>query len=205
MTKILGLTGGIASGKSTVSAYLGSLNLPIIDADLIAREVMKAGSPAISEICEQFGVDMLLANGELDRKKLGDVIFASPEKRNQLNDIVQGRIRAEIKQQLAECEKENPPLIILDIPLLYEEEYENQVDEIMVVYVDVDIQKARLRNRNKELTEEEALNRILSQMPLIEKAELADILIDNNGTIENTLSQVRKWLKTVVPEIEFAE
>lgn len=205
MTKILGLTGGIASGKSTVSAYLGSLNLPIIDADLIAREVMKAGSPAISEICEQFGADMLLANGELDRKKLGDVIFASPEKRNQLNDIVQGRIRAEIKRQLSECQKKNPPLIILDIPLLYEEEYENQVDEIMVVYVDVDIQKARLRNRNKELTEEEALNRILSQMPLIEKAELADILIDNNGTVENTLSQVRKWLKTVVPEIEFAE
>lgn len=205
MTKILGLTGGIASGKSTVSAYLDSLNLPIIDADLIAREVMKPGSPAISEIREQFGADMLLANGELDRKKLGDIIFASPEKRNQLNDIVQGRIRAEIKRQLAECEKNNPPLIILDIPLLYEEEYENQVDEIMVVYVDVDIQKARLRNRNKELTEEEALNRILSQMPLIEKAELADILIDNNGTIENTLNQVNNWLKTVAPEIEFAD
>lgn len=205
MTKILGLTGGIASGKSTVSAYFASLNVPIIDADLIAREVMKVGSPAFLEIQEQFGKEVFLENGELDRKSLGDIIFASPEKRNQLNEIVQGRIRAEIKEQLANCQQENPPLVILDIPLLYEEHYENEVDEVMVVYVDADVQKARLLNRNKELTEEEALNRILSQMPLLEKAELADVLIDNNGTVENTKAQVKTWLKTAVPEIEFAE
>src|SRR5699024_2436872 len=135
MTKILGLTGGIASGKSTVSAYFASLNLPIVDADLVAREVMKAGSPVLSEIQEQFGADVLLTSGELDRKKLADVIFASPEKRNQLNEIVQGRIRAEIKRQLAECQKKNPPLIILDIPLLYEEHFDTEVIKIIILLV----------------------------------------------------------------------
>lgn len=201
MTKILGLTGGIASGKSTVSAYFASLNVPIIDADLVARKVMRADSPALLAIREEFGTEVLLENGELDRKTLGELIFASPEKRNRLNEIVQGRIRAEIKRQLTEYQKKNPPLIILDIPLLYEEHYENLVDEVMVVYVDADVQKSRLRNRNKELTEEEALNRILSQMPLLEKAELADVLIDNNGTIEQTRVQVQDWLLNTVSEM----
>ena len=93
----------------------------------------------------------------------------------------------------------------MDIPLLYEEHYENLVDEVMVVYVDADVQKARLRNRNKELTEEEALNRILSQMPLLEKAELADVLIDNNGTIEQTRVQVQDWLLNTVSEMNLTD
>ena len=93
----------------------------------------------------------------------------------------------------------------MDIPLLYEETYETEVDEVMVVYVDADVQKERLLKRNTDLTEEDALNRILSQIPLAEKAKLADVLIDNNGTIEQTLAQVRDWLKTTAPEIEVAE
>ncbi|MEY8291989.1 dephospho-CoA kinase [Carnobacteriaceae bacterium 52-44] len=205
MTKILGLTGGIASGKSTVSKYFASLNIPIIDADLVAREVMRAGSPAVKDIREQFGEEVLLENGEINREYLGELVFTYPKKRKQLNEIVQGRIRTEIADQTKALLEKTPPLIILDIPLLYEETYETEVDEVMVVYVDVDVQKERLLKRNTDLTEEDALNRILSQIPLAEKAKLADVLIDNNGTIEQTLAQVRDWLKTTAPEIEVAE
>lgn len=205
MTKILGLTGGIASGKSTVSKYFASLNIPIIDADLVAREVMRAGSPAVKDIREEFGEEVLLENGEINREYLGELVFTYPEKRKQLNEIVQGRIRTEIADQTKALLEKNPPLIILDIPLLYEETYETEVDEVMVVYVDADVQKERLLKRNTDLTEEDALNRILSQIPLAEKAKLADVLIDNNGTIEQTLAQVRDWLKTTAPEIELAE
>jgi len=205
MTKILGLTGGIASGKSTVSKYFASLNIPIVDADLVAREVMRAGSPAVKDIREEFGEEVLLENGEINREYLGELVFTYPEKRKQLNEIVQGRIRTEIADQTKALLEKNPPLIILDIPLLYEETYETEVDEVMVVYVDADVQKERLLKRNTDLTEEDALNRILSQIPLAEKAKLADVLIDNNGTIEQTLAQVRDWLKTTAPEIEVAE
>ena len=205
MTKILGLTGGIASGKSTVSKYFASLNIPIVDADLVAREVMRAGSPAVKDIREEFGEEVLLENGEINREYLGELVFTYPEKRKQLNEIVQGRIRTEIADQTKALLEKNPPLIILDIPLLYEETYETEVDEVMVVYVDADVQKERLLKRNKDLTEEDALNRILSQIPLSEKAKLADVLIDNNGTIEQTLAQVKSWLKTTAPEIEIAE
>ena len=205
MTKILGLTGGIASGKSTVSKYFASLNIPIVDADLVAREVMRAGSPAVKDIREEFGEEVLLENGEINREYLGELVFTYPEKRKQLNEIVQGRIRTEIADQTKALLEKNPPLIILDIPLLYEETYETEVDEVMVVYVDADVQKERLLKRNTDLTEKDALNRILSQIPLAEKAKLADVLIDNNGTIEQTLAQVRDWLKTTAPEIEVAE
>jgi dephospho-CoA kinase len=205
MTKILGLTGGIASGKSTVSKYFASLNIPIVDADLVAREVMRAGSPAVKDIREEFGEEVLLENGEINREYLGELVFTYPEKRKQLNEIVQGRIRTEIADQTKALLEKNPPLIILDIPLLYEETYETEVDEVMVVYVDADVQKERLLKRNTDLTEEDALNRILSQIPLAEKAKLADVLIDNNATIEQTLAQVRDWLKTTAPEIEVAE
>lgn len=204
MTKLLGLTGGIASGKSTVSKYFASLNIPIIDADLIAREVMRAGSPAVATIQEQFGEEVISADGEINRGYLGELIFTYPEKREQLNGIVQGIIRAEIERQVDNFLEKNPPLIILDLPLLYEENYQTEVDEVMVVYVDADVQKERLMKRNEELTEEDAIKRILSQIPLSEKAKLADILIDNNGTIEHTIDQVKLWLKTAVPEIETA-
>src|SRR5690625_3502809 len=155
MTKILGLTGGIASGKSTVSKYFASLNIPIIDADLVAREVMRAGSPAVKDIREEFGEEVLLENGEINREYLGELVFTDPEKRKQLNEIVQGRIRTEIADQTKALLEKNPPLIILDIPLLYEETYETEVDEVMVVYVDADVQKERLLKRNTDLTEEE--------------------------------------------------
>ncbi len=195
MTKILGLTGGIASGKSTISNYLQSLNIPVVDADLLARKVMRAGQPAVAEIAEVFGCEVLLANGEINRQRLGQIVFESADKRKELNQIVQYRIRAEIKKEIKNYLKDNPTLIVLDIPLLYEESYESEVDEVMVVYVDSETQKERLLKRDKELSEVDASNRINSQIPLLEKKKKADIVIDNNGTIEDSIRQVNEWLQ----------
>lgn len=198
MSLVLGLTGGIASGKSTVSRYFKSLEVPIVDADLIAREVMKAGSPTVSTIRKQFGDEVILDNGEIDRKRLGKIIFASSEKREQLNSIVQATIRTEILNQKNKLVAEKYPLVVLDVPLLYEESFEQAVDLVMVVYVDVEIQKERLLKRNPELLEIEAENRIQSQMPLDKKAALADVVIDNNGAIEETIKQVNNWVERAI-------
>lgn len=195
MTKILGLTGGIASGKTTVSNYLRSLNIPLIDADLLARKVMRAGQPAVAEIVEVFGKGVLLANGEINRQELGRIVFESEDKRKKLNRIVQYKIREEIQNEIEAYLKDEPTLIVLDIPLLYEENYEREVDEVMVVYVDSDTQKDRLLKRDKDLSEVDAINRINSQMALSEKAKRADVVIDNNGSVESSIEQVSEWLQ----------
>lgn len=203
MTKVLGLTGGIASGKSTVSDYFRKRKIPVVDADLVAREVMKAGHPTVKKVGEQFGQEVILENGEIDRDKLGQMIFSSPEKRKQLNAIVQDDIRAQILEEKESLLKEKHALIVLDIPLLFEGNYESSVDEVMVVYVEKSTQKERLLKRNPGLSETDALNRIYSQMPLEDKAKQADILIDNNGTIEQTTKQVANWLATTFDTAAF--
>lgn len=194
MTKVLGLTGGIASGKTTVSNYLKSLGIDVIDADIIAREVMQAGEPVVLEIAEAFGNEMLLPNGEIDRQRLGESIFQSEIKREKLNQLVQGKIYREIMNQRNELLKKDNQLIVLDIPLLYEKNYEKMVDAVMVVYVDPATQKKRLMLREEQLSETDAMNRIQAQMPLKEKAKKADILINNNQTVKETISQVNNWL-----------
>jgi len=190
---ILGLTGGIASGKSTVSEYFKQYGVPIIDADVVSREIVEVESEGLYEIVQNFGDSILTETGELDRKKLGKMIFSDKKKRILLNQILHPAIKNRILSQKKDLEKENVPLIILDIPLLYEANYENEVDEVMVVYVDRDIQKRRLIERS-QLTAEEAENRINAQMDLKRKKELADIVIDNSGTLEETYQQVSQWL-----------
>lgn len=201
MTKILGLTGGIASGKSTVGNYLRSLGALFIDADKVARDVMRAGSPVVDKIREAFGDSVIREDGEIHRENLGKLVFASPGKRKQLDTIVQGEIRKEIIAQRDELLQKEPPLLVLDIPLLYEQEYEAEVDTVMVVYVIQRKQKDRLMKRDPHLTEDEALNRIYSQIPISEKVKRADIVIDNNGSIPDTLTQVKDWVRLNVPEI----
>lgn len=195
MTKIVGLTGGIASGKSTISNYFKEKQIPVIDADRIAHEVMKAGEPTVEEIRQAFGNEVIQEDGEINRDKLGAIVFESDEKRDTLNRIVHQEIRKRIKEQRDQLIEEQHPLIVLDIPLLFEAGYEEEMDEVLLVYVDQETQIDRLLTRDAHLTRQDALNRIQSQMPLEEKVKRADTRISNEGTVEETIQQVEKWLE----------
>ena len=194
MTYLLGLTGGIASGKSTISDYFKAKNIPVIDADLVAREVVEPGTKGLDQIVQEFGQSILLADGTLNRKKLGSMIFEDSKKREKLNAILSGAIRQNILDKISELKKLQRPLIVLDIPLLYEGGYQELVDSVMVCYVPKEIQLSRLMKRDK-LTKQEAMKRIDSQMTLEEKNKLADVVIDNSGRIDDTLKQVQTWLE----------
>ena len=194
MTVVIGLTGGIASGKSTVSQMFRELSIPVIDADIIAREVVEQGKPAYNKIVEVFGEEILQADGELDRPKLGSVVFHNEEKRLQLNGIVHPAVRKEMNDQKDMYIKEGMQAVVLDIPLLFESKLTNLVDQILVVAVAPSTQLERLMKRNG-FSEEEAKARIDSQMPLIEKVTLADKIIHNDGTITETKAQLQRILK----------
>ena len=191
---IIGLTGGIASGKSTVSKMLGELGLPIVDADIIARQVVERGEDAYQKIVKQFGEDILTDEGNIDRKKLGAIIFANSEKRKLLNEIVHPAVRAEMKRQIDKHSSEGHERIVLDIPLLFESNLQSMVDKIIVVYIPKELQLQRLMKRDGS-TEEEALQRIQSQMPIEEKKSLADAVLHNSGSIEETKEQLIQLFK----------
>lgn len=184
----IGLTGGIASGKSTVSNMLLELGLQVVDADIASRKVVEPGEPALEEIAEAFG-DVLQENGELDRKKLGTIIFQDESKRQQLNQIVHPRVREWMHNQMGIYEREGRPAIILDIPLLLESRLNSWADQVLLVYVSKPIQIKRLMERDGS-SEEEALQRIHSQMPLDEKKAYADRIINNEGRLSDTREQL---------------
>ncbi len=186
---ILGLTGGIASGKSTVSTMLGALGACVIDADLVAREVVAPGSPGLAEIREHFGDGVLAADGSLDRKALGAIVFADAEKRAALNAIVHPRVFATMLSRVTDALAEKVPLIVLDVPLLFESARKYPVDATAVVYVDPATQLARLMARDGS-DEAAARARIEAQMALEEKRKRADHVIDNTGDLEHTRTQV---------------
>lgn len=189
MAFTIGLTGGIASGKSTVSAMMRELGLPVIDADEAARAVVRPGEEAYRQIVAAFGPGILRADGEIDRAKLGAIVFNDEQQRKTLNAIVHPAVR---KKMLAEKEahiRSGAKTVVLDIPLLFESGLTHWVDKVLVVYVDDDVQLRRLMARNG-FTEEEALARIRSQWPMAEKVKRADAVIDNNGTIEETRRQL---------------
>lgn len=194
MAYILGLTGGIASGKSTVSQIFKEKEIPVVDADVGAREVVKPGKPALKKIKEAFGDEVFLEDGTLNRPALGKIIFKDKVKRQQLNECIRGDIRQWIKEERDRYIEEGYPFIVLDVPLLYEAEYEKEVDAVMVVAVDEQTQAERLMKRN-DLSKDEAKERIVAQMPLKEKVNRADTVIDNNGSLEQTSEQVVSWMK----------
>jgi dephospho-CoA kinase len=187
----IGLTGGIASGKSTVSQWLIRHGYPVIDADKISREVVAAGEPVLCKIAEKFGDTMILPTGELDRKKLASLVFQDDKERLKLNALLHPLIRARMLKELDQHEKEGASLAFLDIPLLYESGLESWVDKTIIVYVSETNQLKRLMARNR-LAESQAHARIVSQMPLSEKVKLADAVIDNNGSIEETEAQLQR-------------
>ncbi|HJA24170.1 dephospho-CoA kinase [Limosilactobacillus coleohominis] len=194
MTMVIGLTGGIATGKTTVSNYLKELGYSIIDADVIARQVVEPGTKGLRMITDTFGEKVLTSDGLLDRQHLAQLVFTSSEQLQQLNRILQPIIRERIQEPISTSKD---PVVVIDVPLLYEQHYEDLCDVVMVVSAQPQQQLERLMNRN-HLTMDEAKNRVASQMPLSSKERLADVVIDNNGSVEETRQQVKKWLNQVV-------
>ncbi|MBD2434606.1 MULTISPECIES: dephospho-CoA kinase [Fischerella] len=185
--KIIGLTGGIATGKTTVANYLAdAYNLPILDADIYAREAVCVGSPILDAIATRYGKQILLPNENLDRQTLGEIIFKNSEERtwveNLIHPYVRDRFQAEIKASTVET-------LVLVVPLLFEAGMTNLVTEIWVVWCSQQQQLTRLMQRN-HITFEQAQARIHSQMPIGEKAARADVVLDNSSTLEALLKQV---------------
>ena len=190
---IIGLTGSIASGKSTVAKMIESYGLPIVDADIVARQVVEPGTPTLKKIAEAFGQDIIAQDGSMDRAKVGSTIFHHEEKRKTLNSIIHPAIREEMLRQRDELLSYGEKNIFMDIPLLFESKLEHFVEKIIVVSVNKEVQLKRLMERNG-FTEDEANARIASQIPVKEKELLADAVIHNNGTLEDTAIQLQNIL-----------
>jgi len=195
--KVLGLTGGIGSGKSMVLSMFANLGAEVIDADQLAREVVEPGQPALEEIATAFGRDMLMPDGRLDRGKLARIIFADPVARARLNAITHPRIQERMATEMA-LRGSRPGLLIVDIPLLYENDRSDTVESVIVVWVDAKTQLRRLTERDG-LTPDEARQRIAAQMPLDEKRARADLVVDNSGSRENTRRQVEVIYRRFAP------
>lgn len=191
---IIGLTGSIASGKSTVSEMLKTLGYPIVDADLVARLVVEPGSETLSQIAQAFGPEVIKEDGTMDRAKVGQIIFNDPASRKILNDIIHPAIRQEMLRQREEFIMQGFKTIIMDIPLLFESRLQHFVDKILVVSVTEENQFDRLVKRNG-FTEQEARARISSQLPMSVKEDGADAVIYNNGTLEETKAQLTRILE----------
>jgi dephospho-CoA kinase len=193
--QVIGLTGGIASGKSTVARILKKAGAVIIDADRIARDVVKKGLPAYQKIIDTFGDKVVSPDGEIDRGVLGDIIFNDPQKKQLLNRIAHPYVSKETNLQLKHIEKTHPnTIVILDIPLLLEAQMHKNLYEVIVVYVPEHTQIKRLMQRDG-ISEADALARVRSQMPIEEKKDLATIVIDNSGTREDTRKRTLEIFK----------
>ncbi|MBO0960117.1 dephospho-CoA kinase [Neobacillus sp. MM2021_6] len=189
MSLVIGLTGGIASGKSTVSTMFKEMDITVVDADIEARLAVKKGEPAYLKIIAEFGTEILLEDGEIDRPKLGSIIFHQAEKRQLLNEITHPEVRKRMRKQIDNATKNNEKVVVLDIPLLFESKLTFMVDKTILVFVDNETQLRRLIERN-DLSVDDAKARIRSQMPLSDKVTLADAVINNNGTISDTRKQL---------------
>ncbi|CAC8740624.1 Dephospho-CoA kinase [Staphylococcus aureus] len=179
MPKVIGLTGGIASGKSTVSELLSVFGFKVVDADKAAREAVKKGSKGLAQVREVFGDEAIDENGEMNRRYMGDLVFNHPEKRLELNAIIHPIVRDIMEEEKQEYLKQGYN-VIMDIPLLFENELENTVDGVWVVYTSESIQMDRLMQRNN-LSLEDAKARVYSQISIDKKSRMADHVIDNLG------------------------
>lgn len=187
---VIGLTGGIASGKSTVSGMLSDLGAKIIDADKIAREIVNPGMAALKKIVENFGSEILNLDGTLDRKALGNKVFSDPGKLRLLNEITHPEIRRIVEERISQIrERCSGIIIVIDAAVLIESGMSDLVDEIWIVYVDQDTQIKRLIKRNS-MEPEEAEMRIKSQMSFCEKVKYSHRIIDNSKDVEHTKKQV---------------
>jgi len=199
---LVGLTGGVATGKSTVSAMFRALGCVVIDADLLAREVVEPGRPAYERIVAEFGRQVLQSDGRLDRKALGAIVFSDPARRACLESITHPEIRARFAARLAELAAEGfEGLVIFDAPVMIESGSYRTVDRLVVVTSDESLQLARQGSRDG-LAADEALRRIRSQAPLPDKVKLADHVIDNSGDLRSTEAQVREVHRALLEDLD---
>jgi dephospho-CoA kinase len=198
---LVGLTGGIATGKSTVSEILRGLGAEIIDADQLARDVVEPDQPALRGIVAEFGRDVVSPDGRLDRKRLGAIVFADPERRKRLEALTHPAIRARFQARLDELATRGfAGIVIYDAPVMIEAGGYKDMDRLVVVVTDETTQAARLRTRDGS-DDAEGRRKIASQMPLAEKAKLADYVIDNSGDLKATAAQVRRVFAALVDEL----
>ena len=187
--KVIGITGGIGTGKSTVTQILRKSGLPVICADECAKEVVEQGSPTLEKIIKLFGHEYKTSTGELDRKKLGTLVFQNPEKLRQLNAIIHPVVQSLMKQKINEYKRINTAILFLDIPLLFESKLEHLCNQVVVVSTPKEIQLQRI-NKRDSLPTQEIENRLASQMPLSEKEKRAHYIIENSSTLDNLEKEV---------------
>jgi dephospho-CoA kinase len=190
-TRVIGLTGGIGSGKSTVARLLAALGAPVVDADVLARRVVEPGQPAYEDIVHEFGKDVLLADGTIDRKQLGARVFADAAARAKLNTITHPRIAALAQAEVARHVAAGAPVVIYEAALIVENRLHQAMDGLIVVAVPVEVQVARLCARDG-VDEAAARARLAAQAPLADKLAAATWVVDNAGTLEHTRAQVER-------------
>ena len=193
MAFVLGITGGIATGKSSIVQHIKQLGFPVVDADIIARHLLDQNMPAYNEVVKVFGSEILQENGEINRQLLGALVFNHPDKLQQLDELMAPFLKEKIMSAIKK-ESHNQKLVIVDVPLMYEKGYDEWMDQVAVVYCTPEQQLNRLMKRN-QLTEKEAKQRINSQLPIEMKKLLAEIVFDNSANLKQTLEQVNTWLK----------
>jgi dephospho-CoA kinase len=197
---LVGLTGGLATGKSTVSEILRALGCLVLDADVLAREVVQPGEPALAAIAREFGRDVLLPDGTLDRKRLGGIVFADPARRKRLEAITHPAIRDRYRTRLAELEAQGfEGIVVWDAPVMIESGGYRDVDRLIVVITDEATQRARALARDGDRADVE--RKIASQMSLADKARLADHVIDNSGDRAATEARTREVHATLLAEL----
>jgi dephospho-CoA kinase len=194
--KLVGLTGGIASGKTTVAKILEQLGAAIVDADVLSREVVEPGQPAWQEIVATFGYDLLQADRTLDRQKLRAIIFDKPEARKQLEAIIHPRVRALAAEKIRAHQEAGHAVVVYVVPLLFEGNLQDGLRPVILVACDVNIQRQRLVARD-QLEVAAAQKHIDAQMSLEEKRRLADYVIENNGSLADLERQVGEVLAKI--------
>ena len=197
--RIIGLTGGIACGKSTVSKALRALGAAIIDADALAHELSQPNAPIFNAYVERFGREIVTAGGTLDRAAIAARVFADPAVRTEVDAVTHPLIRAAAEERLCAARAAEKRAAVLDVPLLFEAGWDTLADEVWVVALPAEEQLARLLARDKTMSEGEARARISAQMPLAEKCARADIVIDNSGTVEETRECIEQlWRERII-------
>lgn len=193
---IIGLTGGIGSGKSTIASWFREWHIPVIDGDKLAREAVNSGSPVLSILADAFGKEILSEEGTLKRRQLGQIVFQDKAKLSRLNQIMHPAIWHLVESRLKACKDAGEKMAVLDMPLLIEAGWQSRVDSVWVVYVSTEVQISRVMKRDG-LKRSQVMAIMQNQIPVEEKLSYADVIINNEGSEENTRRQVLQELSKI--------